>query len=76
MAPALRRTWEAIPEPKMAIAVGTEAISGGLFRGSPEVLDGIPEDIPVALYVPGHPPHPLTLLDGLLRLLGRIEDRA
>jgi len=75
MVTALRRTWEAIPEPRIVIAVGTEAISGGLFRGSPEVLGGIPEDIPVDLYIPGHPPHPLTLLDGLLRLLGRIEDR-
>ena len=75
MATALRKTWEAIPEPKIVIAVGTEAISGGLFRESPEVLGGIPEDIPVDLYIPGHPPHPLTLLDGLLRLLGRIGDR-
>jgi Ni,Fe-hydrogenase III small subunit len=75
MVKALRKTWEAIPGPKIVIAVGTEAISGGLFRGSPEVLGGVPEDIPVDLYIPGHPPHPLTLLDGLLRLLGRIEDR-
>ena len=75
MARALRGTWEAMPEPKFVIAVGTEAISGGLFQGSPGVLGGVPDDIPVDLYIPGHPPHPLTLLDGLLRLLGRIEDR-
>jgi len=71
MALALCRTYEAIPAPKIVIAVGTEAISGGLYRGSPDVLGGVPEDIPVDLYIPGHPPHPLTILDGLLRLLGR-----
>jgi NADH:ubiquinone oxidoreductase subunit B-like Fe-S oxidoreductase len=56
------------------IAVGACAISGGVFRGSPAVTDGVPADLPVDLYVAGCPPHPLTLLDGLLRLLGRIED--
>jgi Ni,Fe-hydrogenase III small subunit/formate hydrogenlyase subunit 6/NADH:ubiquinone oxidoreductase subunit I len=75
MALALRRTYEAMPAPKIVIAVGAEAISGGLYRGSPEVLDGVPGDIPVNLYIPGHPPHPLTILDGLLRLLGQIDDR-
>ncbi|MDP3939905.1 MAG: hydrogenase [Deltaproteobacteria bacterium] len=75
MALALRKTYEAIPTPKIVIAVGTEAISGGLYRGSPDVLDGVPGDIPVDLYVPGHPPHPLTILDGLLRLLGRLGEK-
>jgi NADH:ubiquinone oxidoreductase subunit B-like Fe-S oxidoreductase len=58
--------------------VGACAIGGGPFRGSPEVLDGVPPTIPVDLYVPGCPPHPLTIIDGLLRLLGReaIESRA
>lgn len=69
---ALEKTYAALPEPRIVIAVGSCALSGGPFRGSPEVLDGIPLEIPVDLYVPGCPPHPLTLLDGLLRLLGRI----
>jgi Ni,Fe-hydrogenase III small subunit/ferredoxin len=72
---ALRKTWEAMPEPKIVIAVGTSAISGGPFAGNPEVLGGADAVVPVDLYIPGWPPHPLTILDGLLRLLGRIEVR-
>jgi Ni,Fe-hydrogenase III small subunit len=72
MRDALYRTWEAIPEPRLVIAVGACAISGGPFRGSPEAGDGVPEDISVDLFIPGCPPHPLTMLDGLLRLLGRL----
>ena len=70
---ALEKTYHAMPEPKLVIAVGSCAISGGPFRGSPEVLDGVPAAIPVDLYIPGCPPHPLTILDGVLRLLGRLE---
>jgi Ni,Fe-hydrogenase III small subunit len=70
MRDALVRTYAAVPAPRLVIAVGACASSGGPFRGSPEVM-GIPEDIPVDLWIPGCPPHPLTVLDGLLRLLGR-----
>ena len=73
MEPALRETYRAVPEPKIVIAVGACAISGGPFAGAEAVRDGVPQDIPVDLYVPGCPPHPLTILDGLLRLLGRVE---
>jgi NADH:ubiquinone oxidoreductase subunit B-like Fe-S oxidoreductase len=44
--------------------------------GHPQVLDGAASTVPVDLYVPGCPPHPLTILDGLLRLLGRLEEKA
>jgi Ni,Fe-hydrogenase III small subunit/ferredoxin len=70
---ALEKTWQAVPPPRLVIAVGACAISGGPFRGHPQVNDGAGGIVPVDLYVPGCPPHPLTLLDGLLRLLGRIE---
>lgn len=72
MRAALLDTWAAVPAPRIAIAVGACAISGGPFAGSPEAL-GIPRELPVDLFVPGCPPHPLTFLDGLLRLLGRLR---
>lgn len=76
MAEALRATWEAVPEPRIVIAVGACAISGGPFAGGEAALAGMPADIPVDLFVPGCPPHPYTLLDGLLRLLGRLPEPA
>ena len=72
MESALRDTYAAVPTPKIVIAVGACAISGGCFAGSDQVINGIPADIPVNLYVPGCPPHPYTTLDGLLRLLKRL----
>lgn len=74
MRAALRATYEAVPGPKLVIAVGACAISGGPFAGSPQAHDGAGSTVPVDLYVPGCPPHPLTVLDGILRLLGRLED--
>ncbi len=70
---ALRKTYDAVPSPKIVIAAGACAISGGPFAGSPEVLGGAASTVPVDLYIAGCPPHPLTLLDGLLRLLGRLD---
>ncbi len=72
---ALKKTWDAVPPPKIVIAVGARAISGGgPYWDRPEQLGGAGEVVPVDLFVPGCPPHPLTILDGLLRLLGRLED--
>jgi Ni,Fe-hydrogenase III small subunit/formate hydrogenlyase subunit 6/NADH:ubiquinone oxidoreductase subunit I len=70
---ALQKTWEAVPEPRLVVAVGACAISGGPFRGSPVVANGCGELVPVDLWIPGCPPHPITLIDGFLRLLGRLE---
>jgi Ni,Fe-hydrogenase III small subunit len=72
MRQATLRTYEAVAEPKLVIAAGACAISGGIFRGHVEAGDGIEGVLPVDLYVPGCPPHPVTILDGLLRLLGRL----
>ena len=68
---ALKKTYEAVPDPKIVIAVGACAINGGPFEGGKEVRNGVDQIIPVDLYVPGCPPHPLTILDGLLRLLDK-----
>ncbi len=73
---ALRKTYAAVPEPKIVIAVGACAISGGPYIGHPQAHDGASAIVPVDLFIPGCPPHPLTILDGLLRLLGRIEEKS
>jgi Ni,Fe-hydrogenase III small subunit len=65
-----------VPPPKLVVAVGACAVGGGPFAGSPEVNDGVGDILPVDLWVPGCPPHPLTILDGLLRLLGTLEEGA
>ncbi len=61
-------TYDAIPEPRLVAAVGACAISGGLFRNGPQCNNGITDMLPVDLFVPGCPPSPWTILDGLLAL--------
>ena len=70
MRAAVLATWEAVPEPRLAIAVGSCAISGGLFADSGECNAGLPTLLDVQLFVPGCPPNPWSILDGLLRLKG------
>jgi len=71
MQTALKKTYEAIPSPKIVIAVGTCSISGGLFREQEEASPNLDEIVPVDLYIPGCPPHPMTILHGLLKFLGK-----
>ncbi len=66
MKTALLQTYEAVPAPKAVIAVGSCTLSGGPFRGSPEITEGLDRLLPVDLFIPGCPPHPLTNLHALL----------
>ena len=72
---ALQKAYAAVPSPKVVIAVGACAISGGPFINFPQQNNGADSVVPVDLYIPGCPPHPLTILDGILRLLGRLEEQ-
>jgi Ni,Fe-hydrogenase III small subunit/ferredoxin len=70
MAQALQLCWDGMPEPKLVIAVGACAISGSPFEGSSAVERSFLERFKPTLYVPGCPPHPLTMVCGILDLLG------
>jgi len=67
MAPQVKRIWEQMPEPKYCLAMGSCAISGGIFK-SYAVLQGVDEIIPVDVYVPGCPPRPEALFDGIRKI--------
>jgi len=71
MRAAVKKTYDAIAEPKLVIAIGACAISGGLFSGLSQKSVGVEAIVPVDLFIPGCPPHPITILDGLLRLLSK-----
>lgn len=72
MVGALARTLEAMPEPKVVIAAGSEAISGGLLRCGYATYDGVGGLVPVDVWVPGSPASPFSLLHGMLLALGRL----
>lgn len=69
---ALKKTYAAVPGPKIVIAVGACTIAGGPFVGHAEHCQGAAGVVPVDLFIPGCPPHPLTILDGMLRLLEKL----
>ena len=71
METALKKSYEALSDPKIVIATGACAISGGPFCGGKEVKNGAESVLPVDLFIAGCPPHPMTLIDGLTRLLGQ-----
>lgn len=67
---ALRRTYDATPTPKIVVAVGDCGCNGGIFGESYASLGGIDKVIPVDAYIPGCPPTPMALLNGILRAIG------
>ncbi|RLE56600.1 MAG: NADH-quinone oxidoreductase subunit B [Thermoprotei archaeon] len=72
-APRLRRIYEQMPEPKFVIAVGTCACSGGAFQGCYGVLGGVDKVIPVDMYIPGCPPRPDAIVEGIAKLLEKLR---
>ena len=70
MSEALQMTWDAVPEPKIIILAGTDAISGGMFADSPAIKRSFIDQHQIDLYVPGNPCHPLTFINGIMDLLG------
>lgn len=70
MAEPLEITYKAVPSPKIIILAGTDAISGGIFEGSPALDRSFIEKNHIDLYVPGNPVHPLTFINGVMDLLG------
>lgn len=71
MAEPLQICYDAIPEPKIIILAGTDAISGGIYAGSPALDRSFLDKYRVDLYVPGNPVHPLTFINGILSLIRR-----
>jgi len=73
MAEALKRTWDATPDPKIVVAAGDCARDGGIFAGSYAVVGGVGAVVPVDAVIPGCPPSPRALLAGLLAAIGRLS---
>jgi len=76
MAGPLRRAHEAMPEPKLVMAVGTDAVSGGLHGGGDGACGGAGGILPVDVWVPGSPPDPFSILYGILLAAGRLPGGA
>jgi len=75
MKEALIRTYEATPNPKIIVAIGDDAINGGIYKGSYAVLDGVDKVIPVDFQIPGDPPSPKKILSSLLKILEEVETK-
>jgi Ni,Fe-hydrogenase III small subunit len=73
MAEALQICYDAVPDPKIIVLVGTDAISGGLFIESPSIDRSFLDKYNIDLYIPGNPAHPLTIINGLLDLTRKLK---
>ncbi len=71
MAEAVKATYEAVPAPKLVVAVGACGCSGGIFAGSHAIVGAVDAVIPVDGYIPGCPPTPAMLVTGILEVLRR-----
>lgn len=75
MATAVRKTYDATPNPKLVIALGDDACGSGIFKGSYAVIGSVDKIIPVDLKIPGNPPTPKEILKGLLALMENIRGK-
>ncbi|MHB9098955.1 MAG: NADH-quinone oxidoreductase subunit B family protein [Syntrophales bacterium] len=75
MSEALLRTYDAVPTPKIVVALGDDAIDGGIFKGSYAVLDGAHTIVPVHYQIPGDPPSAYTILSSLLEILNDLDGK-
>lgn len=75
MVEAVRKTYDAMPTPKVVVAVGDGAINGGIFKGSYAVVDSLSDVIPVDFAIPGDPPSPTQVLCALLRILDQLSPK-
>ncbi len=71
----LIRIYEQVPEPKIVVAVGSCATSGGVFEGLYNVMGGIDKAIPVDAYIPGCPASPQAIIDGFVKLISSLEEK-
>src|SRR6266550_2192493 len=71
---ALRKTYDAMPAPRLVVAVGACGVSGGIFGQSYASVGGVDKVIPVDVYIPGCPPNPHALLHGIRLAIGRLDE--
>jgi NADH-quinone oxidoreductase B subunit len=71
----LLRTYEQMPEPKFVVSIGTCSLSGGVFEGSYNIIGSVDAVIPVDLYIPGCPPRPEAIIDGIVQLLTHLKNK-
>jgi Ni,Fe-hydrogenase III small subunit len=72
---ALKKTYDATPDPRLVVAVGACGCSGGIFGQNYASLGGVDNVLPVDVYIPGCPPNPCALLHGILLAMGRLDKR-
>ncbi len=75
MAEALRRTYEATPDPKIVVAIGDGAIDGGIFKGSYAIAGGVKDVIPVDIEIPGDPPSPQAVISAMLAVAEKLGQK-